>query len=224
VKLLLVEDDPETRAYVLRGLREDGHVVDVADTGGEALMLGHDPYDAIIMDRMLPEADGLAIIRALREAGMRTPVLFLTNLGGLEDRVAGLDAGGDDYLVKPFAFSELLARLRALTRRPPLGEAETVLRCADLSLDLVKRTVYRGCTPIDLQSKEFQLLEYLMRNAGRVVTRTMLLERVWGFHFEPRTSVVETYISRLRLKVDRPFDRPLLHTVRGAGYRLGETG
>jgi two-component system OmpR family response regulator len=169
---------------------------------------------------MLPEVDGLSIVKTVRGAGTETPVLFLTALGGIDERVAGLDAGGDDYLVKPFAFSELLARLNALARRPPTSSAETVLRVADLDMNLLTRTVTRcGCT-LDLQPREFRLLEYLMRHAGEVVTRSMLLEHVWDFHFDPQTKVVETHVSRLRAKVDRPFGRPLIHTVRGAGYAL----
>jgi two-component system OmpR family response regulator len=224
VKLLLIEDDAETSAFVANGLREHGHVVDVADNGRDGLFLAAgEPYDVVIVDRMIPGLDGLALVKTIRGAGQKTPVLFLTALGGIDDRVAGLDAGGDDYLVKPFAFAELLARINALARRPPIASTETTLRVQDLELDLVKRSVTRGGHRIDLQPQEFKLLEYLLRHAGRVVTRTMLLENVWGFHFEPRTSVVETHISRLRAKVDRGFDRPLIHTVRGAGYRVGES-
>jgi two-component system OmpR family response regulator len=223
VKLLLIEDDTETSAFVANGLREHGHVVDVADNGRDGLFLAAgEPYDVVIVDRMIPGLDGLALVKTIRGAGQKTPVLFLTALGGIDDRVAGFDAGGDDYLVKPFAFAELLARINALARRPPIASTETTLRVQDLELDLIKRSVTRGGRRIDLQPQEFKLLEYLLRHAGRVVTRTMLLENVWGFHFEPRTSVVETHISRLRAKVDRDFDRPLIHTVRGAGYRVGE--
>ncbi len=220
MKILLVEDDAETAAYVARGLTEAGHLVDRAADGRDGLFLaGGGGYDVLVVDRMLPHLDGLGLVRALRAAGVRTPALFLTARAGVGDRVEGLEAGGDDYLVKPFAFAELLARLNALARRPPLQEAEpTVLRVADLEMDLLKRTVTRDGKRIDLQPREFRLLEYLMRRAGQVVTRTMLLEGVWDFHFDPRTSVVETHISRLRGKVDRGFGIELIHTVRGAGY------
>ena len=177
-------------------------------------------FDVIVVDRMLPGLDGLSVVKALRAAGNTTPVLFLTAVNGVDDRVEGLESGGDDYLVKPFAFSELLARVNALGRRPPAQVEKTVLQVGDLELDLVRRTCRRGGTPIDLLPREFALLEYLMRNEGRVVTRTMLLERVWDFHFDPQTSVVETHISRLRAKIDKPFDEPLLHTIRNTGYSL----
>lgn len=221
MKILLIEDDTETAAYIRRGLAELSHVVDLAPTGKEGLLLAaSQPYDVMIVDRMLPGVDGLTIVRTLRASGVRTPVLFLSTLGGIDDRVTGLDAGGDDYLVKPFAFSELAARINALARRPVLAQAETVLRVADLELDLIKRTVTRAGQRINLQPREFKLLEYLMRHAGRVVTRTMLLEQVWDFHFDPQTNVVETHISRLRGKVDKGFAAELIHTVRGAGYCL----
>jgi two-component system, OmpR family, response regulator len=225
MKILLIEDDRETVAYVARGLREHGHVVDEATTGRDGLFLGMDGgHDVLIVDRMLPGLDGLSLIRALREAGVKAPVLFLTALGGVGDRVRGLEAGGDDYLVKPFAFVELLARLNALARRPPLAEVQTVLCAADLEMDLIKRTVSRGGERIDLQPREFQLLEYLLRNAERVVTRTMLLEAVWNFHFDPKTNIVETHMSRLRGKIaqdPRAGGGPeLIHTVRGVGYVL----
>ena len=171
---------------------------------------------------MLPGLDGLSIVKTIRAAGVKTPVLFLTTLGGIDDRVEGLDAGGDDYLLKPFAFSELLARVNALTRRPPPSEANMVLCIADLEIDLLKRMVTRAGKRVELQAQEFKLLEYLMRHAGRVVTRTMLLENVWDFHFDPMTTVVETHISRLRSKIDQGSGKPLIHTVRGAGYRLDE--
>jgi two-component system OmpR family response regulator len=219
VKILLIEDDAETAAYILGGLRQHGHVVDHAENGRDGLFLATgEEYAVLIVDRMLPGLDGLALVRTLRAAGRRSPVLFLTALGGIDDRVAGLDAGGDDYLVKPFAFSELLARLNALARRPPLAPVVTVLAAADLEMDLLKRAVTRGGTRIELQPREFQLLEYLMRHADRVVTRTMLLEGVWDFHFDPRTNIVETHMSRLRAKLDRGGDPELIHTVRGAGY------
>ena len=222
MKILLVEDDAHTSAYVANGLREHGHVVDHTANGREGLILASGGnHEVLVIDRMLPGLDGLAIVKTIRGAGIRTPVLLLTTLGGVNDRVEGLEAGADDYLTKPFAFAELLARINALSRRPPLAEETTVLRVGDLEMNRLKRTVIRGGTQIELQPQEFKLLEYLMRNAGQVVTRTMLLENVWEFHFDPRTSVVETHISRLRAKIDRDFDEELLHTVRGAGYSLG---
>jgi two-component system OmpR family response regulator len=223
MKLLLVEDDRDTAAYVKRALTEAGHVVDLARAGREGLLLAAgEPYDVIVLDRMLPEVNGLAILRTLRASGVKTPVLLLTALGGIDDRVEGLEAGGDDYLVKPFAFAELLARVNALARRPPAQDLQVVLTVGDIKLDRLKRVVTRGDERIDLQPREFQLLEYLMRHAGRVVTRTMLLESVWDFHFDPKTNIVETHMSRLRAKLDRE-DRPqLIHTVRGAGYCLRE--
>lgn len=220
MKILVVEDDAETAAYVARGLREAGHLADIAPDGQDGLFLATTGgYDVLVVDRMLPKLDGLSLVRALRAAQVAAPVLFLTARAGVGDRVEGLDAGGDDYLAKPFAFAELMARVNALARRPPPRAAEpTLLRVADLEMDLIRRTVTRAGRRIELQPREFRLLEYLMRREGEVVTRTMLLEGVWDFHFDPRTSVVETHISRLRAKLDRGFDRPLLHTVRGAGY------
>jgi two-component system OmpR family response regulator len=221
VKVLLIEDDGETSAYVARGLREHGHVVDLAATGRDGLFLATDGgHDVLIVDRMLPGLDGLGLVQALRSTGVKAPVLFLTALGGVGDRVQGLEAGGDDYLVKPFAFAELHARINALARRPPLTDTPLALRIADLELDLMKRTVTRATRPIELQPREFQLLEYLMRNADRVVTRTMLLEAVWDFHFDPRTNIVETHISRLRSKLSQHGGAELIHTIRGAGYML----
>lgn len=221
MKILVIEDDAATLEYVAAGLAEHGHVVDRAADGSEGLSLAvGEAYDVMVVDRRLPGVDGLSIVKAVRGAGVKTPVLFLTTMGSVNDRVEGLEAGGDDYLAKPFAFSELLARVHALARRPPLATEQTALRVADLEMDLVRRTVSRGGRAIDLQPREFVLLEYLMRNAGRVVTRTMLLERVWDFHFDPKTSVVETHISRLRTKIDKPFEKDLIHTVRGAGYSL----
>jgi two-component system OmpR family response regulator len=220
MKLLLIEDDVKTSAYVKRGLEEQGHVVDTAANGRDGLFLGAgEPYDVMIVDRMLPGLDGLGIVKTLRGAGVTTPVLFLTTLDDIGDRVEGLQAG-DDYLVKPFAFAELHARINALARRPPMQQVTTVLRVADLEMDLISRKVRRAGKEIDLQPREFRLLEYLMRNAGRVVTRTMLLEQVWEFHFDPRTNIVETHISRLRSKIDKGFDIELLETVRGSGYLL----
>jgi len=219
VKLLLIEDDEETAAYVKTGLQEHGHVVDRAANGRDGLFLATaESYEVLVVDRMLPGLDGLALVRTLRAAGTRTPVLFLTTMGGVGDRVQGLEAGGDDYLVKPFAFAELHARINALARRPPLAEVQTVLRVADLEMDLLKRVVTRGGVRIELQAREFSLLEYLLRHADRVVTRTMLLESVWDFHFDPKTNIVETHISRLRSKLNRGGDPELIETVRGAGY------
>ena len=222
MKILVIEDDAETAAYVARGLREHGHVVDVAVTGHEGLFLATGgSHDVLVVDRMLPGLDGVGTVRALRDTGVQAPVLFLTALGGVGDRVRGLEAGGDDYLVKPFAFAELLARLNALARRPPLSDVPVRLSVADLELDLLRRTVTRGGERVELQPREFRLLEYLMRQAERVVTRTMLLEDVWDFHFDPRTNIVETHMSRLRSKLNRGGRDPeLIHTVRGAGYVL----
>ena len=221
MKVLLIEDDQETSAYVARGLREHGHVVDVAGTGRDGLFLATDGgHDVLIVDRMLPGLDGVGLVQALRGTGVRSPVLFLTALGGVGDRVRGLEAGGDDYLVKPFAFAELLARVNALARRPPLSDALTVLRAGDLEMNLLKRAVTRGGKAVELQAREFQLLEFLLRNADRVVTRTMLLEAVWDFHFDPRTNIVETHISRLRSKLAQHGGPELINTVRGAGYAL----
>ena len=221
MRLLIVEDDPSVSAYVARGLTESGHSCDVLSNGADGLFQAtRESYDVLVVDRMLPGLDGMSMVRALRSAGVRTPVLFVTSMGGVNDRVEGLEAGGDDYLTKPFAFAELLARVNALARRPPIQEVKTVLVVADLELDLMRRQAKRADVPIDLLPKEFTLLEVLMRNEGRVVTRTMLLERVWDFHFDPKTSVVETHISRLRAKIDKPFDMPLLHTHKNVGYSL----
>ena len=221
MRILLIEDDQRTADYVVRGLGESGHRCDTVADGQDGLYQAtRENYDVLVVDRMLPGLDGLSLVRALRAANVMTPALFLTSVAGVDDRVEGLDAGGDDYLVKPFAFSELLARVHALGRRPRVQAEVTKLRVLDLEVDLIRRRVERQGKAIDLQPKEFELLEFLMRNEGRVVTRTMLLERVWGFHFDPKTSVVETHISRLRAKVDKPFDTPLLHTVRNAGYSL----
>jgi two-component system, OmpR family, response regulator len=219
VKILLIEDDKETSAYIARGLREQGHVVDVALDGHDGFLLASEgSQDVLIVDRMLPGLDGIGLVHALRQAGIKTPVLFLTALGDVGDRVRGLDVGGDDYLVKPFAFAELTARVNALIRRPPLSDAPTLLRAGGLELNLLQRSVSRGGKPIELQPREFQLLTYLMRNADRVVTRTMLLEAVWDFHFDPKTNIVETHISRLRSKLAQQGAIELIHTVRGAGY------
>ncbi len=221
MKILVVEDDAETADYVANGLREEGHLVASVASGNEALTtVMEENFDLLIVDRMIPGLDGLRLVRALRVAERNLPVLFLTALGGIEDRVSGLNAGGDDYLVKPFAFSELAARVAALGRRPRMAATEVSLRVHDLELDLLSRTARRRGEPIDLQPREYRLLEYLMRHAGQVVTRTMLLEHVWDLHFDPRTNVVETHVSRLRSKVDKGFGPELIHTMRGAGYCL----
>lgn len=221
MKILVIEDDKTTAAYIQKGMAELGHVIDIAETGRNGLFLAAgEPYDVMIFDRMLPGLDGLGIVKTIRAAGVRTPVLFLTALSGIDDRVDGFQAGGDDYLVKPFAFAELVARINALARRPPINDVQTVLRVADLEMDLLKRRVSRAGKDIDLQPREFRLLEFLMQNAGRLVTRTMLLEHVWEYHFDPRTNIVETHVSRLRSKVDRDFDKELIETVRGSGYMI----
>lgn len=221
MKILVVEDDRETATYLTKGLNESGYTVDCASDGREGLFLatGGD-YNAMILDRMLPGIDGLSLLGALRGAEIRTPALILSALGSVDDRVKGLRAGGDDYLVKPFAFSELLARLEALLRRGAGAATATRLRVGDLELDLLTRSVRRSGKAIDVLPREFRLLEYLMRNAGHVVTRTMLLEHVWDYHFDPQTNVIDVHVSRLRQKIDKGFDHPLLHTVRGAGYCL----
>jgi two-component system OmpR family response regulator len=221
MNILLIEDDADTAAYIVDGLKQLGHVFDhVADGERGMQSAASESYDVVIVDRMLPGLDGLSIVKAMRAAGVRTPVLFLSTLGGLDDRVIGLESGGDDYLVKPFALSELAARINALARRPAMAAIDVILRVADLEMDLLKRTVARQGRPIDLQPREFRLLEYLMRHAGQVVTRTMLLENVWDFHFDPKTTLVDTHMSRLRAKVDRDFDAELIHTIRGHGYLI----
>jgi two-component system, OmpR family, response regulator len=222
MNILLIEDDREAAAYIVRGLTESGHRVAHAGEGRQGLERAREErFDAMIIDRMLPEFDGLSIVAALRAARDATPVLVLSALGDVEDRVTGLRAGCDDYLPKPFAFSELLARLEALIRR---GSAETKLKVADLEMDLIARTVSRAGRPIELLPREFRLLEYLMRNADHIVTRTMLLEKVWDHHFDPQTNVIDVHVSRLRQKIDKGFAHPLLHTVRGAGYTLRAPG
>ena len=219
MKILLIEDDPATSAYVAAGLRRQGHDVDCPASGTEGLPLAiAGNYHVMVIDRMLPGVDGLTIVKKARSAGNRTPVLLLTTLGGIDDRVEGLEAGADDYLTKPFALAELLARVSALGRRQPVIEDEAVLRVGELELDRLQRTVTRAGRRIDLQPQEFRLLEYLMRHAGQIVTRAMLLENVWNFHFDPHTTIVETHMSRLRAKIDRDFDDDLIRTVRGAGY------
>ncbi|KJS28061.1 MAG: response regulator [Hyphomonas sp.] len=221
MKILLVEDDVVTRDYVESGLIGAGHLVDATADGVDGLTLAaRGSYGAIILDRMLPGMDGLAILKAIRAAGSIAPVLFLTAIGGIDDRVEGLEAGADDYLVKPFAFSELAARLAAIARRPARMTEQTKLTVGDLEMDLVRRAVMRGGIRIELLAKEFALLEYFMRSEGRVLSKTMLLEHVWDFNFDPQTSVVETHISRLRAKIDKPFETELLHTIKNVGYTL----
>jgi two-component system OmpR family response regulator len=222
-KILLVEDDRETAAYLVRGLAEEGHVVDHVADGREGFFLATSgSFDLIVLDRMVPGLDGLSLLKALRAAEIETPVLILSALASVTDRIEGLESGSDDYLVKPFSFGELLARANALLRR---GEgraaADTRLVVGDMEIDLLARSVRRAGRPIDLKPREYRLLEYLARNHGRVVTRTMLLEQVWDYHFDPGTNVIDVHISRLRRKLEDGFDRPILHTVRGAGYRLG---
>jgi two-component system, OmpR family, response regulator len=222
-KILVVEDDDATAAYIIKGMTEEGFTVDHANNGRDGLFHASDgSYDAVILDRNLPAMDGMSVLGALRAAKIETPVIVLSAMGTADDRIAGLTAGSDDYLVKPFAFAELLARVRLLVRRGNNGAAvETSLKCADLEMDLLSRRVKRAGEIVDLQPREFRLLEYLMRHADQVVTRTMLLEGVWDYHFDPGTNVIDVHVSRLRRKLDDGFESPLLHTVRGAGYRLG---
>jgi two-component system OmpR family response regulator len=224
MRILVIEDDRQAAAFMAKGLRESGHVVDVTGDGRDGLVMAQsNDYDVLVVDRMLPGLDGVAVVRTLRTTGNRTPVLFLSALGEVDDRVQGLRAGGDDYLVKPYAFTELLARLEALARRRVAAATEareTVLRYRDLTMDLLSRKVERAGRPIELQPREFKLLEVLLRHAEQVMTRTMLLEKVWDYRFDPQTNVIDVHISRLRQKIDRDFDPPLIHTVRGAGYTL----
>ena len=221
MKILVIEDDAQAAAYMAKGLKEAGHVVDVAPDGTQGMFLaGSEHYDVLVVDRMLPGRDGLSLIGLLRATGNDTPALVLSALGSVEDRVKGLRAGGDDYLTKPYAFSELLARIENLGRRRAGPQQPTRLAVGELELDLLARTAARAGRPIELQPREFQLLEFLMRNAGSVVTRTMLLEQVWNYHFDPQTNVIDVHIARLRQKVDKGFDQPMIHTVRGAGYTL----
>ncbi len=225
MRILVIEDDHDAAAFLVKGLSESGHVVDHAADGHDGLHLAEtNRYDAMVVDRMLPGIDGLSIVRKLRDNEIDTPALILSALGEVDDRVEGLAAGGDDYLPKPYALAELLARLEALVRRARPEQAATQLQVGDLQMDRLKRKVTRDGQDILLQPREFRLLEYLMRHAGQVVTRTMLLENVWDFHFDPQTNVVDVHISRLRSKIDKEFAHPLLHTVRGSGYRLDEHG
>jgi two-component system OmpR family response regulator len=221
MRVLIVEDDREVARNIAKMLRECGHVADTAHDGEDGLALAREgAFDVLIVDRMMPRRDGLSMISALREEGDKTPVLILSALGEVDDRVEGLKAGGDDYLVKPYAPSELIARVDALARRRNPDAVKTRLEVGDLEMDLLARTVKRDGEAILLQPREFRLLEFLMRNAGQVVTRTMLLEKVWDYHFDPQTNVIDVHISRLRAKIDKPYGAAMLHTVRGAGYRL----
>lgn len=221
MRVLIIEDDREAASWLIKGLKEAGHVCDHAVDGEEGLGLAREGiHDVVIVDRMLPKIDGLTVIRTLRSEGVTTPALILSALGDVDEKVRGLRAGGDDYLAKPYAFSELLARIESLARRPTRGPQQTRLTVGDLEMDLLARTVRRAGKAILLQPREFKLLEYLMRNAGQVVTRTMLLENVWDYHFDPQTNVIDVHVSRLRGKIDKDFDKPLLHTVRGAGYMI----
>jgi two-component system, OmpR family, response regulator len=224
MQVLIIEDDRDAAGYMAKGLKESGHNIETVHSGKEGLLIaaGAD-FDVLIVDRMLPELDGLSLVRTLRATGNQTPVLFVSALGDVDERVKGLRSGGDDYLAKPYAFSELLARLESLVRRSATGTTagpETVLHYQDLSLDLLARRVTRAGRPIDLQPREFKLLEVLMRHAGQVMTRTMLLEKVWDYRFDPQTNVIDVHISRLRQKIDRGYAQPLIQTVRGAGYSL----
>jgi len=221
MRILIIEDDRDAAQYLAKGLRESGHGAEVAEDGRDGLLMAAvEPFDLLIVDRMLPNLDGLSLVQHLRKTGNTTPVLFLSALGEVDDRVKGLRAGGDDYLAKPFAFAELLARVENLGRRRSQSTATTQLRVADLELDLLSRKATRAGREIDLQPREFQLLETLMRHPGQVMTRTMLLEQVWNYHFDPQTNVIDVHISRLRQKIDRGFDPPLIHTVRGSGYSV----
>ncbi|MCH8238835.1 MAG: response regulator transcription factor [Proteobacteria bacterium] len=221
MRVLLIEDDVEAAAFLVKALQEAGHVPDHAADGESGFALAESQvHDVLIIDRMLPRRDGLSIISQLRSDGIQTPVLILSALGEVDDRVKGLRAGGDDYLTKPYAFSELLARVEALARRTSPEQAATKYAVGELELDRLTNKVVRAGRPILLQPREFRLLEYLMKHAGQVVTRTMLLENVWGYHFDPQTNVIDVHISRLRAKIDKEFDAPLLHTVRGVGYSI----
>lgn len=219
MRILVIEDDKDVSSYIGKGMKEAGHTVDTASNGKDGLFLATtEDYDAMIVDRMLPELDGLTIIKTVRGAGNMTPALILSALGEVDDRVKGLRSGGDDYLVKPFAFAELLARIEILARRQNNKPETTTLTAGDLELNLLSRKVTRGGKEIELQSREFKLLEYMMQNKGQVVTRTMLLEHVWDYHFDPQTNVIDVHISRLRSKIDKGFKTQIIRTVRGAGY------
>lgn len=221
MKILLLEDDEPTRVQTVRQLTAAGHMVEACNNGPEAIFLAtQGEYGVLILDRMVPSIDGLSVLKAIRAAGVRAPALLLTAMDGIDDRVEGLEAGADDYLVKPFANAELIARVNALSRRPPISDIAVTLMVGDLKIDRVRRTVMRAGQHISLQAQEFKLLDYLMQHSGEVVTRTMLLENVWSFHFDPQTNVIESHMSRLRAKVDRGFGKELIQTVRGAGYRI----
>ncbi len=221
MRILVIEDDKDAATWLVKGLKESGHVADLATDGEQGLALAKEAiHDVLVVDRMLPKLDGLSIIRSIRADGITTPVLILSALSEVDERVRGLRAGGDDYLAKPYAFAELLARVEGLLRRPSGTAAETRLKACDLELDLLSRQVTRGGKPLLLQPREFKLLEYLMRHAGHLVTRTMLLENVWDYHFDPQTNVIDVHVSRLRGKIDKGFDEPILQTVRGAGYMI----
>ena len=223
MRALVIEDDREAAGFLCKALRESGHSAEHAADGETGLELaGEGRFDVLIVDRMLPKRDGLSVIEELRKAGERVPVLILSALGEVDDRVKGLRTGGDDYLTKPYSYSELLARIEALARRAVPGEATTAYTVGDLTLDRLSHRVVRGSETITLQPREFRLLEYLMKHAGQVITRTMLLEHVWDYHFDPQTNVIDVHISRLRAKIDKSFERPLLHTVRGAGYMISD--
>jgi two-component system, OmpR family, response regulator len=221
MRILVIEDDRDAANWLVKGLKESGHVVDLASDGEKGLNLAlEDVHDVLIVDRMLPKLDGLSVIQKIRSEGLKTPVLILSALSDVDERVKGLRAGGDDYLAKPYAFAELLARVEGLGSRKLLDPKDAKLKAMDLEVDLLTRTVTRGGTPILLQPREFKLLEYLVRNAGHIVTRTMLLENVWDYHFDPQTNVIDVHVSRLRSKIDKGFAEPLLQTVRGAGYMI----
>ena len=221
MRILVVEDDRDAASWLIKGLKEAGHIADHAADGEDGLNMARERiHDVLIVDRMLPKLDGLTLIRRLREEGIKTPVLILSALGDVDEKVKGLRAGGDDYLAKPYSFAELLARVEGLDRRNASEPQQTRLKVLDLEMDLLSRTVTRAGRPILLQPREFKLLEYLMRNAGHVVTRTMLLENVWDYHFDPQTNVIDVHISRLRTKIDKGFPEPMLQTVRGAGYMI----
>lgn len=223
MRVLVIEDDLDTREWVAKGLQQAGHVVEQSADGKDGLFQAlEEDFDVIVLDRMLPGLDGLTVLKTLRAEGDATPVLVLSALGAVDDRVEGLRAGGDDYLVKPFAFAELIARLEVIARRGDGAGVDTVLRAGDLEMDLLARTVARAGQPIELQPREFQLLEVLLRHKGQVVTRTMLLEKVWDYHFDPQTNVIDVHVSRLRGKVDRAFDTQLIRTIRGSGYMVRE--
>lgn len=225
MRILVIEDDTDTASYIAKGLKEHGHTVDQANDGKDGLFMAlENDYDIIILDRMLPALDGLSILKTLRSSGRQTPVIILSALGEVDDRVQGLKAGGDDYLVKPFAFAELLARIEVLLRRGDMKPDDSQLQVADLQLDRLTHHVKRGGQSIDLQPREYLILEYLMQHAGQIVTRTMLLESVWDYHFDPQTNIIDVHISRLRNKIDKGFEPALLQTVRGAGYCLHEPG